>query len=77
MSDIITCSPGAAARFIGLSKRRVYDLLAAGSIRAKVDGRRTLVIYKTLEDYVAGLPERDGEREPLFPKTPPRAKRRK
>lgn len=73
MSDvcpIIACSPSAAGRFLGVSKRRIYELLAAGSISARKDGKRTLVDYKSLQTYFEGLPPRDGEREPLFPKHP-------
>ncbi len=58
--------PGAAARYIGISKRHLYRLLAVGTVTARKDGRRTLVDVASLKAYYANLPEH-ATGDPLFP----------
>ena len=62
----LALSPAAAGRFLGVSKRQIYLLLAAGSIRARKLGRSTLVDVASLRDYFATLPGRVAG-VPLFP----------
>ena len=62
----LASSPAAAGRFLGVSKRQIYLLLAAGSIRARKLGRSTLVDVASLRDYFATLPEHVAG-VPLFP----------
>ncbi len=65
----LALSPAAAARFLGVSKRTVYNLIASGAIitRKLPGGRtaRTLVDTESLRSYYAALPLKDGG-EPLF-----------
>jgi excisionase family DNA binding protein len=55
-APIISCSPAAAARFLGIGKTRLYELLALGKITARRDGKRTLVEYASLVAYLDTLP---------------------
>jgi len=45
-----------AAAFIGLSKSRLYELIAGGQIEARKLGARTLVPTASLRSYVANAP---------------------
>ena len=51
-------SPAEAAEVIGISRAGVYNELAAGRLRARKLGGRTLILAAELEDYVAALPRR-------------------
>jgi excisionase family DNA binding protein len=62
----IAIPPGAAARYIGVSKRHLYRLLATGAVTARKDGRRTLVDVASLKTYYDSLPEH-ASGDPLFP----------
>ncbi len=44
------------ARYIGRSRSHVYDLLAAGKIKAVKDGKRTLPILDTVDAHLDSLP---------------------
>ena len=61
----LALSPAAAARYVGISKRHLYRLLATGAVTARKDGRRTLVDVASLKAYYASLPEH-ASGEPLF-----------
>ena len=50
-------SPTGAARYLGVSKRQIYVLLAAGSIRARKRGNSTIVDVPSLKSYYETLPE--------------------
>lgn len=52
-------SPNEAAKAIGHSRTRVYELIASGQLRAKKDGRRTVILHAELERYLAELPDRE------------------
>jgi excisionase family DNA binding protein len=39
-----------------ICKTRVYELIAAGELRAVKCGRRTLIDAQSLRDYLASLP---------------------
>jgi excisionase family DNA binding protein len=57
MSEPLSLSPQEAANYIGLSKPTVYRLLAAGTLRGKRHGSRTLIDGPSLRAYYAGLPD--------------------
>ena len=40
----------------GLSRSRVYELLARGVLKARKDGRKTLVLADSLTAYIGSLP---------------------
>jgi excisionase family DNA binding protein len=61
VAEPLSLSPEEAADYIGLSKPTIYRLLAAGSLKGKRVGSRTLIdgksvraFYASLPDYVAG-----------------------
>lgn len=41
----------------GLGKTRLYELIAAGKIDARKEGRRTLITGESLRSYLASLPK--------------------
>jgi excisionase family DNA binding protein len=49
----IALSPGGTARFLSLSRRVVYDLLASGQLTARKSGGRTLVDFASIKAYYA------------------------
>lgn len=61
----LAISPAASGRFLGVSKRTIYNLIAANKITAKKDGARTLVSVASIRAYYAALPDKDGP-APLF-----------
>jgi excisionase family DNA binding protein len=61
----LALSPADAAKFLGISKRSVSNLIIAGKVIARRHGRRTLVETASLREFLASLP-RKTEREPLF-----------
>jgi excisionase family DNA binding protein len=56
MSDPILIAINDAAASIGISRRTIYELIAADKITAVKSGGRTLVVYETLKRYAANLP---------------------
>ena len=46
----------AACAAAGISRTRLYELIAAGKIEAKACGGRTLIMAKSLADFIASLP---------------------
>ena len=75
----LAISPAASGRFLGVSKRSIYNLIAANKIIAKKDGARTLVDVASIRAYYASLPDKDGP-APLFgepvPVPKPKAERK-
>jgi excisionase family DNA binding protein len=51
----LLCSIPQAARQIGLSRSRVYELISESRIRAVKDGRRRLIVVASLHEFVASL----------------------
>jgi excisionase family DNA binding protein len=45
-----------AALVVGLSKSKVWDLIAEGRIRARKEGAATLVLHDDLVSYLQALP---------------------
>lgn len=52
----ITVDSGEAARLTGLPRARIYELVKAGLIEARYEGRKVLVKYASLVAYIDGLP---------------------
>ena len=46
----------------GLSRSRIYELLARGVLKARKDGRKTLVLADSLAAYVGSLPPMQPEK---------------
>lgn len=62
MSDVIPAgklclSPADAAKALGIGKSTLFAILAAGKIKARKLGTRTLIPAAELSRYVEGLPE--------------------
>lgn len=55
----LTYSPSEAGKVLGISRGRVYQLLADGSLSAKRLRARTLVEHAELERFLASLPIRE------------------
>jgi excisionase family DNA binding protein len=68
MSDVqpLALTPNAAARYIGVSKRTIYNLTAAGRLTTRKLGRQTLVDAEQVRASWASLPLKDTP-EPQFP----------
>jgi excisionase family DNA binding protein len=62
----LALSPADAAKYLGVSKRTISNLIIAGKLIARRHGRRTLVETASLREFLASLP-RKIERDPLFP----------
>jgi excisionase family DNA binding protein len=59
-----------AVAVTGLSRSRIYELIGQGQLEARKDGRRTLVMTKSLRTYIASLPTvrprgANGEKPPI------------
>ncbi len=61
MSEPLSLSPEGASEYLSLSKPTIYRLLAAGTLKGKRSGTRTLIdgnsvrtYYRSLPDYVPG-----------------------
>jgi hypothetical protein len=46
----------AACAVAGISRTRLYELISEGKVEAKACGGRTLVMAKSLADFIASLP---------------------
>jgi hypothetical protein len=44
-------------RIIGRSRSEIYRKLASGELRAKKDGKRTLILFESLKQSIANLPD--------------------
>ena len=56
MSEPLAMKIAPAAAFLGVSKSRLYELLALGEIEAKKSGRLTLVTTESMRAYLKKLP---------------------
>lgn len=45
-----------AIEFSGLSRTSIYEALRRGDLSARKAGRRTLISFSDLQEYVASLP---------------------
>jgi excisionase family DNA binding protein len=52
----VAMQPKDAARFIGLSRSRLYELIASGEIEARKVGARTIIPTASLRAFVAAAP---------------------
>ena len=53
-NDRLAYGPLEAARMIGVSKTIMYEMLHAGEIKARRQGRRWIVPRSALEEYLEG-----------------------
>lgn len=63
----IAVSPEGAARYVGVSKRTIYNLIADGTLVARKFRGRTLVEVAGLKAFLAGLATKQTT-GPLFPR---------
>ena len=57
--------PADAARFVGIGRSSIYELIRARRLRAvKLDGA-TLILRVDLEKFLASLPAVEGDREAM------------
>ncbi len=45
-----------ARDYSGLTRTKIYELVASGDLDARKAGRRTLIVGDSLRDYLANLP---------------------
>jgi excisionase family DNA binding protein len=57
VAEPLSLSPEGAADYLSLSKPTVYRLLAAGTLKGKRCGARTLIDGPSLRAYDAALPD--------------------
>ena len=57
VSEPLSLSPQGASEYLSLSKPTIYRLLAAGTIKGKRAGTRTMIDGASLRAYVASLPD--------------------
>jgi nucleotidyltransferase/DNA polymerase involved in DNA repair len=50
-----------AQRAVGISRSKLYLLIADGTLDARKAGRRTVVTYASLQAYASSLPRVGGE----------------
>jgi excisionase family DNA binding protein len=62
--QLLAYSPANAARQAGISRSRLYELIAAGKLPARKLGHRTLILRGDLERYLDSLPLKDGPDAP-------------
>jgi excisionase family DNA binding protein len=63
-SETLAYRPREAARILGCSRSRIYELLAAGEIRGHKLGANTLIPRTELEAFLSSLPEWEPDSEP-------------
>jgi len=54
----LALSTVAVARTLGVSTKTVYRLIAAGTLKAKTWGRRTMVDAESVRAFYAALPDK-------------------
>jgi excisionase family DNA binding protein len=45
-----------AAKELGIGRTKTYELIASGRLRAVKLDRRTMILYRDIEDFLASLP---------------------
>lgn len=61
MNRTITLTIPEAVKATGLSRSRLYESLKDGTLSGKKAGRRTLILFADLENYLASLPNYQAE----------------
>jgi excisionase family DNA binding protein len=67
--DPISVSVAQASALTGISRSRIYELLASGHLQARKQGTRTVVLFDGLREFVAALPPADIKVKPSGAKT--------
>ena len=55
------CTINEAIEISGLSRTSIYEALKRGELTARKAGRRTLISFEQLEDYLSHLPHFESE----------------
>lgn len=55
------CTITEAINLSGLSRTSIYDALKRGDLTARKAGRRTLIAFEELENYLSQLPQYESE----------------
>jgi excisionase family DNA binding protein len=45
-----------ACRVAGIGRTKIYEAIAAGSLKARKFGKRTIILRTDLQDFLLGLP---------------------
>jgi len=45
-----------ACRIAGIGRTKIYEAIAAGSLKARKFGKRTLILRTDLQSFLSGLP---------------------
>lgn len=56
MQDFSTLSIAQTARFLGIGRSTLYNLIKAGRLPVRKLGKRTLILRDDLDQFVASLP---------------------
>ncbi len=56
MTQPISCSVADACAATGIGRTEMYRLLNEGRVESRYHGRKRLVIWASLRDYIASLP---------------------
>lgn len=57
MTDLIAVTIKDAVKVSGISRSSLYEALKRGDLRASKAGRRTLIPFAELQNYMAALPQ--------------------
>jgi excisionase family DNA binding protein len=59
MSDVLAYSVEGAAAAARLGRTKIFEAIKAGRLRARKDGRRTVILKEDLTAFLRALPERE------------------
>jgi excisionase family DNA binding protein len=59
MNDVLAYSVEGAAAAARLGRTKIFEAIKAGKLRARKEGRRTVILKEDLAAFLRALPERD------------------
>lgn len=59
MTDVLAYSVEGAAAAARLGRTKIFEAIKAGKLRARKDGRRTVILKEDLTAFLRALPERE------------------
>ena len=59
MSDVLAYSVEGAAAAARLGRTKIFEAIKAGKLRARKEGRRTVILKEDLAAFLRALPERE------------------
>jgi len=59
MHEPLSLQPDDAAQVMGISRTRVFNAIRDGKLKAKKDGKVTLITFDECKRYVESLPDRE------------------